>query len=183
MKLTLPVKEHIELRTLETSDAQAFFDLTKKNYGHLHRWLGWLDDDKTVADTEKYIEGSIKRFEDKEGLDLGIFLNNKQIGGIGLFPWDTANKKTSIAYWLAEEHQGKGIMTDSMKVVLNHAFTEMNLNRIEITVAVENKRSSALPKKLGFTLEGIAREGSWLYDHFVDLEVYSLLAKDNRFNG
>lgn len=178
MNLTIPVREDLELRILDPSDAQAFFDLTRKNNKHLRQWLGWLDDDKTVADTEKYIIESNKRFSDKEGLDLAIFYENKQAGGIGLFPWDTANKKTSIAYWLAEEFQSKGIMSDSLKKVIDYAFTEMELNRIEITVAIENTRSSALPKKLGFILEGISREGSWLYDHFVDLEVYSLLAKE-----
>jgi len=178
MKLRLPVRENIELRTLEVSDAQDFFELTKKNDSHLRQWLGWLDDDKSVVDTEKYIEESNKRFANKEGLDLGIFCDGKHVGGIGLFPWDTANKRTSIAYWLTEDFQGKGIMTDSFKKVLEYAFTEMSLNRIEVTCAVGNTKSSALPKKFGFTLEGITREGNWLYDHFVDLEVYSLLAKD-----
>lgn len=178
MKLILPVKEYIELRTLEVSDAQAFFDVTRKNNVHLRQWLGWLDDDKTVADTEKYIIESNKRFENHEGLDVGIFFENQQVGGIGLFPWDTANKKTSIGYWLAEDFQGKGIMIDSLKVMIEYAFKEMKLHRIEVTVATENTKSSALPKKLGFTLEGIARDGSWLYDHFVNLEVYSLLATE-----
>ncbi len=181
MKLVLPVRENIELRTLSIADAKSFFEITKKNNLHLRQWLGWLDDDKTVEDTEKYIEGSNKRFAEKEGLDLAIFQGEEQVGGIGLFPWDTANRKTSIAYWLAEEHQGKGIMLDSMKVALEYAFKVMNLNRIEITVAIQNTRSLALPNKLGFKLEGIAREGGFLYDHFVDLEVYSLLAKEWKF--
>ena len=178
MKIIIPVRENIELRTLELSDAKDFFELTKRNNTYLRQWLGWLDDDKTIADTEKYITESNKRFENEEGLDLGIFYENKQVGGIGIFPWDTANKKISIAYWLSEEYQGKGIMTESLKKVIEYAFTEMNINRIEITVAIKNTKSSALPKKLGFILEGVAREGGWLYDHFVDLEVYSLLAKE-----
>jgi ribosomal-protein-serine acetyltransferase len=178
MKIIIPVRENIELRTLELSNAQDFFDVIKRNNIHLRQWLGWLDDDKTVSDTEKYIVESNKRFENKEGLDLGIFYEDRQIGGIGLFPWDVANKKISIAYWLTEEYQGKGIMTDSLRTVINYIFTEMKLNRIEITVAIGNIKSSAIPKKLGFTFEGIAREGEWLYDHFVNLEVYSLLAKE-----
>ncbi len=178
MKLLIPVRENIVLRTLELSDAQEFFDITRKNNVHLRQWLGWLDDDKSVADTEKYIEESSKRFANKEGLDVGIFYNNMQVGGIGLFPWDTANKKTSIAYWLTEDYQGKGIMSDSLRVIIEYAFKEMGINRIDVTCAIENTKSSVLPKKLGFSLEGIAREGGWLYDHFVDLEVYSLLVKD-----
>jgi len=178
MNLTLPVREGLELRTLEVTDAQEFFEVTRKNNLHLRRWLGWLDEDKSVADTERYIIESNKRFENKEGLDLGIFYEGKYIGGVGMFPLDMAHKKTSIAYWLDEDYQGKGIMSDSLKIVIDYLFKEIGLNRIVATCAVGNSRSSALPKKFGFTLEGIERESEWLYDHFVDLEVYSLLAKE-----
>lgn len=178
MILTLPIRKDVELRILQKSDAQALFDVTQKNKKYLREWLGWLDDDRTVADTEKYIEGSIERFSKQEGVDFQIWCKNELIGGIGLSPIDTAHKKTSIGYWLAEEFQGKGIMTDSLKVVIDYAFKEMKLNRIEISCAVGNTKSSVLPKKFGFTFEGITRDGNWLYDHFVDLEVYSLLAKD-----
>jgi ribosomal-protein-serine acetyltransferase len=178
MNLTLPVSQNIELKTLELSDAQAFFDVTRENNTHLRQWFGWLDDDKSVSDIEKYIIDSNKRFSENEGIDLAIWENMQMVGGIGIFPIDTANKKTSIAYWLAEDFQGKGIMTDSIKVVIEYVFEKMNLNRIEVTCAIGNEKSSALPKKLGFTYEGISRESGWLYDHFVDLEVYSLLAKE-----
>ena len=178
MNLTVPVRENLELKTLELGDAQTFFDVTREKNAHLRQWLGWLDDDKSVADVEKYIIDSSKRFSENEGIDLAIWYNNQMIGGIGIFPIDTANKKTSIAYWLTEDFQGKGIMTDSMKVVIEYIFTKMNLNRIELTCAIGNDKSSALPKKLGFLFEGISRESGWLYDHFVDLEVYSLLAKE-----
>lgn len=178
MNLVLPVRENLELRILQLSDAQTLFDITQKDKEYLKQWLGWLDDDRTVADSEKYITDSNKRFSEKEGIDFSIFYENKQVGGIGLYPLDNAHKKTSIGYWLAEELQGKGIMTDSLKVAINYVFTEMKLNRIEISCAIGNIKSSAIPKKLGFTFEGIAREANWLYDHFVDLEVYSLLAKD-----
>ncbi len=178
MKLILNVREDLELRTFTLADAQTFFNVAQENNIHLRQWLGWLDDDKTVSDTENYIEESNERLEKGEGLDLGIFCKDKLVGGIGFFPIDTANKKTSVAYWLTQESQGKGIMIDSLKVALEYAFAELKLNRIEVTCATDNVKSSALPKKLGFALEGVARQGSWLYDHFVDLEVYSLLASE-----
>lgn len=178
MNPALSVRENIELRILQTKDAQNLFDVTRKNNTHLREWLGWLDEDKSVSDVEKYIEGSTKRFSDNEGIDFVIWHDDQMIGGIALYPIDMANKKTSVMYWLVEEFQGKGIMTDALKAVIEYAFIELKLNRIEISCAIENIKSSALPKKLGFTYDGISRESSWLYDHFVDTEVYSLLAKE-----
>ena len=178
MNLTLHIRENLELRTLDTTDAQTFFDVARKNDTYLRQWLPWLDEDKTVADTENYIKGSNERFIKNEGLDLSIWYDNQLVGGIGLYPVDTTHKKTSVAYWLAEEFQGKGIMTDSLKVVISYAFIEMKLNRLEVCCAIGNIKSSALPKKLGFVFEGISRESEWWYEHFIDMEVYSLLAKE-----
>jgi ribosomal-protein-serine acetyltransferase len=47
-----------------------------------------------------------------------------------------------------------------------------------IACGVENKRSQAIPQRLGFTHEGTARQAEWLYDHFVDHQIYSLLRSD-----
>jgi ribosomal-protein-serine acetyltransferase len=55
----------------------------------------------------------------------------------------------------------------------------MEMNRIQIKCANGNIPSKNIPKRLGFILEGIEREGELLCDgHFTNLEVYSLLCKD-----
>lgn len=178
MDLIISVRENVTLHILKESDAEMLFNTVQENKEYLREWLGWVDDDKTIEDTKKYIKGSIERFEKKEGVDFQIWEDEKMIGGIGLYPIDTAHKKTSLGYWLSEDSQGKGIMTDAVKKVIEYAFTELGLNRIEVSCAVGNTKSSAIPKKLGFVFEGISRDGNWLYDHFVDLENYSLLKKD-----
>ena len=52
------------------------------------------------------------------------------------------------------------------------------MNRVEIHCAAENTRSCAIPKRLGFTQEGILRDAQWLYDRYVDMVVYGLLARE-----
>jgi ribosomal-protein-serine acetyltransferase len=90
------------------------------------------------------------------------------------------NKKTELGYWLAENMQGKGIITGSITVLIRFAFKKLKLNRVQIKVAVGNFKSLAIPKKLGFSFEGIERAGEKHQQLYHDLEVYSLLANDMR---
>jgi ribosomal-protein-serine acetyltransferase len=49
---------------------------------------------------------------------------------------------------------------------------------VEVRAAPGNRRSRAIPERLGFRQEGILRDAEWLYDHYVDLVVYAMLADD-----
>ena len=69
-------------------------------------------------------------------------------------------------------------MTEACRIYTCHAFATWNLNRVEIRCAVENRRSRAIPERLGFQSEGTIREAEWLYDHFVDHVIYGMLASD-----
>jgi ribosomal-protein-serine acetyltransferase len=91
------------------------------------------------------------------------------------------NRVCEIGYWLAERHQGRGVMTGSVSRLVRHAFEDLRLNRITISVAVENDRSRAIPERLGFKAEGMMREAEWLYDHFVDQVLYALIRSN--WNG
>jgi ribosomal-protein-serine acetyltransferase len=93
-------------------------------------------------------------------------------------PIDWAERKVEIGYWLGESFQGKGLMTKACKTLITYAFAELGLNKVEIHCATENIRSCAIPKRLGFTQEGILRDAEWLYDHFVNLVVYGMLARE-----
>ena len=97
---------------------------------------------------------------------------------IGLHFIDWKNKSTSIGYFLSEEAQGNGIITKSVSSLVNYLFKELDLNRIEIQVAVNNLKSISIPRRLGFVQEGIKRDGQWLYDHYEDLITFSLLRSD-----
>jgi len=69
-------------------------------------------------------------------------------------------------------------MTKACIAMIHHIFNDLHLNRVEIRCAVLNSKSRAIPERLGFSQEGTIREAEWLYDHFVDHIVYSLLARE-----
>jgi ribosomal-protein-serine acetyltransferase len=172
------VSDRHELRLLQLSDADELFALTDANRAYLREWLPWLDATNEAAVTQNFIRSTLQQFADNLGFVASIYYNLGMVGVIGFNRIDWQNHIGYIGYWLSESHQGRGIMTASCQAIIHHAFTALKLNRLVIYCASENQRSRAIPERLGFIHEGVAREAEWLYDHFVDHEIYSLLYRD-----
>jgi ribosomal-protein-serine acetyltransferase len=168
------------LRPVTESDSGPLFELVEANRTHLRRWLPWLDSFRTIEDTRRYRELAVRQHAAREALQVILLLAARPIGIVGFHRFDWANRSTSMGYWLAESFQGHGYMTGACRALLEVAFSKWGLNRVEIRCATGNARSRAIPGRLGFTLEGTLRSAEWLYDHFEDLMVYSLLSGEFR---
>jgi ribosomal-protein-serine acetyltransferase len=151
--------EDICLKPVNSGDAEALFRLIDRDRAYLREWLPWVDHSRSVQDTLKFIELSQEKFERKEAFSVCITHQNKIAGIIGFHYFDWSNRSTSIGYWLAQDFQGKGITTRSCALLVNYAFVELGLNRVEIRCAVKNKKSRAIPEKLNFRNEGTVRDG------------------------
>ena len=97
---------------------------------------------------------------------------------IGTKRIDWLNGRVELGYWIGSAHQGKGIMTDACRAVIDHLFRELRLHRIEIQCATGNARSAAIPRRLGFSLEGTRREAELVNGQFYDLLLFSLLKRE-----
>ena len=84
-----------------------------------------------------------------------------------------------VGYWLAQEYNGKGIMTQSVRDLIRLGFDDYSLGRVEIRCAVENRKSRAIPERLGFKQEGTIRRAENLYGKYVDHVVYGLLRQES----
>ena len=177
-RFILPVDAEVELRLLEMWDAHELFQLTVRNREHLRRWLPWVDYETSVAHTREFIRRSLQRYSENDGFNLGVRYQGRLAGVIGYHSVNWPNRNVEIGYWLGAEFEGKGLMTRACRTLLNFAFEKLLLNRVAILCAVGNTRSRAIPERLGFTREGVLRDGEWLYNHFVDLVVYSMLARE-----
>lgn len=176
--LSIRIDDDTQLRLHEKRYAQAYFDLIDQNRTYLREWMPWLDHETSVENTREYIKSALRQFADNGSLQTGIWYQGNIVGSIGYHPINWNTRKVEIGYWLAAPLQGKGLMTKSCKTLIAYAFDELGLNKVEIRCATENKRSRAIPERLGFTQEGILRQSEWLYDHFVDLVVYGMLASE-----
>lgn len=172
------LREYTELRLLEERHAEELTDLTDRDREHLRAWMPWLDSNRTVEDRRNFIRAGLRQFAENNGFQAGIWYKDRLAGVVGHHGIDRANRSTSLGYWLGEPFEGRGIMTDACRALVNHAFGELGLNRVVIACATVNKKSCAIPERLGFRREGVHRQAEWLYDHFVDHAVYAVLARE-----
>lgn len=169
------VNGDIELIRLSLSNTEELFKVTDKNRNYLRQWLPWVDSTKSPSDSQNFIQSTL---DNKNCAQFGIWYKGKLVGAIGFNSIHKENRKGTIGYWLDEDSQGKGIMTTACNLIINYGFKNLDLNRIEISCAVDNKKSCAIPQRLGFIQEGTLHESEWLYDHFVDHNIFALLKKN-----
>lgn len=172
----LLVDEEITLRELALKDALSIFNTIDTERDYLSEWLPFVELTQDITFTSRFIENYLK--SEERDLTCIIRYRNRFVGLIGLKDTDYDNHKTEIGYWISEKYQGKGIVTRACRRLIDYAFDDLKLNRIQIKAATGNLKSQRIPEKLGFAKEGIERDGE-LHDRgYVDLIIYGLLKKD-----
>jgi ribosomal-protein-serine acetyltransferase len=169
------VDHELELRLLVHEHAAALFALTDTNRAYLREWLPWLDSVRVVSDTAGFIAKTLQTYEQTRTFTVGMWWRARLVGVLSHNHIDWDNRVTHPGYWLASDCQGNGIATRCCRALIQHAFDSLDLNRVEICTAIGNHRSASVTKRLGFTQEGVRRQGEWLYDRFVDLNVHAML--------
>jgi [ribosomal protein S5]-alanine N-acetyltransferase len=119
--------------------------------------------------------------EDKETFQFLIFEKSQQIllGGITLGNIRRGAAQTGeIGYWLGTKFHGQGFMRDAVCTVLNFAFLNLRLHRVEAACIQGNVRSIALLKHCGFHYEGSARAYLEIDGRRQDHHLYACLPTD-----
>ena len=172
------IDEELELRPVDERLAEELTALVRRDLAHLRPWMPWATERYSVEDAREFIRRQIRQYAEDQGFATLIIHRGRVAGSIGYNNIDWPNRKTDIGYWLGADFQGRGLMTRSCRALVEHAFRELRLNRVEIYCAVENVRSRRIPERLGFTQEGTHRQAEWVHDHFKDLVAYSMLARE-----
>lgn len=175
--ITITVDKDILLKNIELEDDHVIYSTIIDNFEYLKEWLPFINNTFDLDHVKTFIEGAIHI--SSNDLVFLIYYNNQFVGIISLKDIDQTNKKAEIGYWLAESFQKKGIVSRSCKRLIEYAFNDLHLNRIQIKVAKYNTKSQAVAARLGFIREGIERDGELHTDGFVNLIVYSLLKNDS----
>ena len=167
------------LREIGAQDASALFDLfSDRELFSDMQWYG-IEPFPDMAAAETRIKKLAEmRLAPNPATPWAIELNGDFIGSCGLFGWNRTWRKCSVGYELARAAQGHGYMQEALISVISWGFAKMELNRIEAQTHPENKRSSALLRRLGFVEEGRLRQAAYWADQYQDMLQFSLLRQE-----
>ncbi|MDO9152580.1 MAG: GNAT family protein [Paludibacter sp.] len=172
----LIVDDEIILQEIGQDEVKPIFETIHAERKYLGEWLPFVDYTLELSDTQNFIDNLV--VNETKDLTFAIYYHNKFVGLVGLKDPDYDNRKIEIGYWVAEQYQHKGIITNSCRKLIEYAFNELDFNRIQLKSATQNLKSQFVAKRLGFKKEGIERDGELHKRGYVDLIVYSLLKKD-----
>jgi ribosomal-protein-serine acetyltransferase len=172
------MRDGVELRLLEERHAAALYAHVEANRDHLGVWLEELAGMQSVDDARVFIRGGLDAFAKGSGLTLGIWVDGHLAGGIGLGNLQADSRAGMIGYWLGADYTGRGLVTDAVRVLLDYAFGELELHRVDITCPATNLRSRRIPERLGFREEGTRRQAVWVHGQPLDEVLYGMLAHE-----
>ena len=172
------VDESLELALVEPGFADRYFQLVEAEREYLGRWLVWPHNAHSSEYFLNFIVHSLQGYSEGKSLTCAIVYRGQLVGNASLNTIDRLLGKTDIGYWLSEQFQGKGIVTRAVSELLQIAFNELKLEKVEIAAAVENLASRKVAERLGFSLEGIIRRAENINGRVVDHAVYGLLADE-----
>jgi ribosomal-protein-alanine N-acetyltransferase len=169
--------DRLLLRKLTLSDAPSIFayasneDTTQFMLWNTHR---------SLADSEAFIAWTLQRYQNGEAGEWGIELKEtgRLIGTIGFTSCNPGQRRAELGYILAPQYWGRGLMPEAAARVVEFAFDNMDMNRIESCHFLSNEKSGRVMQKIGMVCEGTALQRLFAKGRFWDARQYALLKED-----
>jgi len=169
----------IYLRRLEVADADALLEMLLRDRAFLDQW------EPTRPEGFYTLERHQERLELLEGdenfADFGIFLaagdelvGRIQLSGISREPFENAY----LGYFVSERHNGRGYATEAVRQVVDAAFGELGLHRVQAAVMPRNLGSVRVLEKAGFREEGFAPRYLQIAGVWEDHKLYAVTAEE-----
>lgn len=161
--------------------------LEKKDLADRHRWLNDAEITKYFTNLgamplsfEKLLQWYHNLTDNEMELHFSIFLkDHRHIGGAQLKMIDWKNRSAEFGMFIGEKiHWGKGLGAQITRILVNYAFTTLNLHRLWLRVDPENLAAIKCYQKAGFVHEGIFRQEVFRNNTYHDSWIMSLLQSE-----
>ena len=160
------------LRKADLNDVDALYEI--KNDRNAASLLGGFSNGYSKIDIENWIISHNNNINEVLYL-IQTLGDSKVIGHVGLYNIDFRVRKAEFAILIAgEDNQGKGYGSLCTKFMIDYAFDELNIRKINLSLLSENKRAVSMYNKIGFLQEGILRNDQYKNGKYHDVILMAL---------
>lgn len=164
----------IYIRPPNIKDYQSWKTVRKANRSFLKPFEPtWPKDCLSETFFKRRLKRQIKNWIEDRGYAFLIFTHDGSlVGGMNINNVERgASHYASLGYWITEELQGQGYMSEALNLSIQYCFENLHLHRINVSCLLNNSRSKNLLLRANFTKEGMAKkylkiDGKW-QDHFL----------------
>lgn len=140
------------IRKYEVDDARAVMESVTESREHLRPWMPWIQfEPLDVHARRKLIREWDQSWANAEDFPMGIFRDSRLIGGTG-FHLRGPEGSVDIGYWLHRDAVGQGVVSRTVRALLDAAFGLEEITHAFITHDRANVASQRVPERTGFTL-------------------------------
>jgi ribosomal-protein-serine acetyltransferase len=171
--------ERLRLEPIGPDVADELWDASRASLRELDHWMYWAAD-ATRESTRAFAEETV-RLQD-EGMSYQFVIRDDRgvAGAMGVEIHGAERRIGEVGYWTRSDRTGRGYATEAGGVLVDFAFAELGLYRLELRAGVENRASQRVAENLGFHREGLLRQGCAHGRTGYDCYLYGLLATDPR---
>jgi ribosomal-protein-alanine N-acetyltransferase len=165
------------LRPFRHADAADLFAVYSDPHVFRHIPVG---DWKDVDEAHNRIARDITTMAEGGYIRLGVERreDSRVIGEVLLFKFDLGSKRAELGYALARPAWGHGYAAEALPPLVDYAFREMALNRLDAVIDPRNGASARVLERLGFRHEGTQREHYIIRGETTDSGLYGLLRRE-----
>ena len=176
--------ERLTLRLPEHADFRGWVALRSASADFLRPWEPvWAEDHLSRRAFTTRVYWSARALA--QGAALPLFLVRRTDGAIlGAITLDNIRRgpaqSGTLGYWIGKDHARQGYMREAITAVVHHAFTDLDLSRIEAACLPENAASRGVLEKCGFKYEGVAQSYLQIAGRWRNHVLYANLRGDRR---
>lgn len=177
--LDVPVLEGdgFRLRPIHERDAERIQEGSAD--AESQRWLGQLPAPYTLADAQAYVEARRELCASGLGVTWAVAdpVDDRLLGTV-LWFHHTEGVSCEVGYWLHPDARGRGLATRAVRLVTDHCFAELGVQKVTALVAADNAGSRRVVERAGFREYAVARYAAWVREGWVDAALYDVTASE-----
>ncbi len=152
----------LRLRRYDLAAAPALLRCLNADRARLEGFLPWVREVRQLEDVQEFLRSGYLQWQEGVIFDFGIFLlgSEELLGNLSCHAISWPDERCELGYWLASAHEGQGYMSEAVRMIGAELF-RLGFHRLEIRCDALNEKSAAVPKRCGFSLEGLLREDVW----------------------